>query len=112
MIVSFSVKVSLEYQHESKPVPASEEVKLIINVLSDELELLAGEVILTLGDAHIYSEHYSVVEKQLERVPFKFPKLEITKEINNVEDLESLVFSDFKLVDYLSHTQLKAEMIA
>jgi len=67
---------------------------------------------LSLGDAHIYEEHFSAVEEQLKRVPCKLPTLVINKELRNVEDIERLEAVDFVIQDYICHPSIKAEMIA
>lgn len=60
---------------------------------------------LSLGDAHIYASHMEAVEIQIKRVPYKFPKIEILKDIPSV-------FEDFKLSEYVSHPIIKAPMVA
>ena len=67
---------------------------------------------LSMGDTHVYESHIDAANEQLNRVPYKFPEITITKELNNVEDIENLVYSDFLLVDYNSHPSIKAKMIA
>lgn len=67
---------------------------------------------LNLGDAHIYKQHYHAVTTQLKRIPMKFPTLRVGRRLNTVMDIESLRFEDFELVDYISHSSIKAEMVA
>ncbi len=62
----------------------------------------------TLWDAHIYSNHFDQVNTQLSREPFPFPKLEIKKELNTIEDIENLEWEDFALIWYESHEKIKA----
>lgn len=66
---------------------------------------------ITLGDTHIYEQHINVAQQQVERMPYKFPMLKIPN-INNLNDLGSIQASDFNLVGYISHSALKADMIA
>lgn len=65
---------------------------------------------LTLGDAHIYSSHIEVAKKQLERIPYLFPKIELP-EFTSLEEVEKLTFIDFKIVNYNYHPAIKADMI-
>jgi thymidylate synthase len=44
-------------------------------------------------------------ETQIKRVPYKFPKIEILKDM-------PVVFEDFKLTEYASHPIIKAPMVA
>lgn len=73
---------------------------------------IARKFVLSLGDAHIYEPHYSVVVKQLERIPYQFPKLVINKELNNIQDIENLSYGDISVKDYSSYPTLKAPMIS
>ena len=42
-------------------------------------KLIPGTLIINFGDVHIYQEHVDVVKEQLDREPYKFPKLHIKK---------------------------------
>ena len=63
---------------------------------------------LSLGDAHIYEQHFEAVKTQISRVPHKFPKIEI----NSTENFADMKYEDFTLVDYTSHPTIKAPMVA
>lgn len=73
---------------------------------------------LTFGDTHVYQDHLDAVKTQITRIPNCFPKLEIIKKTDSksIEDIlifvESLKFSDFKLINYQCQSQIKAQMIA
>ena len=64
----------------------------------------------TLWDTHIYSNHFEQVKTQLSREPFDFPKLEIKKELNTLEDIENLEWEDFELIWYNSYPVIKASV--
>ena len=70
-------------------------------------DLNPGEFIHTLGDAHIYSNHFSQVKEQLSRKPFPLPRLVINSEI---KDINKFQYSDFKLEDYQAHPHIKAKV--
>ena len=70
--------------------------------------LEARELILTLGDAHIYEEHYEAVAKQLKREPGKLPDLWMNPD---VDDIFSFTMEDFRLENYEPQETIKAEMI-
>ena len=74
--------------------------------------LTPRKFILSLGDAHIYESHYDVVEKQLQRIPYKFPVLKIDKELKTLEDVENMEYGDFNVVDYSYYPTLKADMVS
>ena len=66
---------------------------------------------LTLGDAHIYENHIDSLKEQINRIPYKFPTINLP-EIKNLKDIEKLTYEDFKINNYMYHPQIKAEMIA
>jgi len=83
---------------------------LLTYIVARMCKLKPGEFIHSIGDAHIYTNHKQQVYKQMFRKPFNPPRLEITKNITNIEDLQALEFEDFKLIDYEYHPVIKAEM--
>lgn len=83
---------------------------LLTKILASVSNLVAGEIIINLGDAHIYKNHIEQVKTQLKRTPMYFPKLKIHKKLNNLQDIENLSFEDFHLIDYHSWPPIKAEM--
>lgn len=66
-----------------------------------------GEFVHTLGDAHIYSNHYEQIELQLSREPYELPKMEINKNVKSIYDFK---YEDFKLVDYVSHPIIRGKV--
>ena len=79
-------------------------------LLSKVTGKIPGDIIINLGDAHIYSNHIEQVRKQLDRHPLKFPRLKVDKKLNSIKDIEKLEYKDFKLVDYISYPTIKAKM--
>ena len=78
---------------------------LLIHILAMECGLEVGEFILTLGDYHIYHEHFSQVKTQLTREPKKLPQLKF-----QTKDIFSYSVNDFKLINYNYDSVLKARM--
>jgi thymidylate synthase len=64
-----------------------------------------GDFVHTLGDAHIYTNHFEQVELQLSRDPRPFPKMSINK---GVTDIFKFDFTDFALQEYDPHPAIKA----
>jgi len=71
-----------------------------------------GEISWLGVDVHLYKNHIEsgVIEKQLEREPRPFPKLEIHKDIRNLVDIENLSYEDLELINYKPHPKIKAQM--
>lgn len=83
---------------------------LLTCLLAKITNLKPGTVTFAGGDTHIYLNHQDQVREQLTRVPYKFPKLNIAKDIKTLEDIENLSFEDIQLIDYQSHATIKAPM--
>ena len=66
-----------------------------------------GEFIHTLGDAHIYSNHFSQINEQLSRKPKSLPILVINKNITNLFNFK---FEDFKLEQYDPYPLIRGQV--
>jgi thymidylate synthase len=80
---------------------------LLTTLLAREAGLTVGELIYTIGDAHIYLNHEEQVREQLKREPFPAPTLWLNSDLDRIQQF---TVSDIKLVNYLSHESIKAEM--
>ena len=78
---------------------------LLVQLIARETGYELGEFVHTLGDAHIYSNHYDQVTEQLSREPRQLPTVRINDEKESIFDLET---SDFELVGYDPHPKIKA----
>ena len=83
---------------------------LLTHIVAKACNLVPHEIVINLGDAHVYNNHIDQVHKQLKRETFYFPLLSIHKEIHTVEDIEKLELGDFQLHDYHSWPVIKAPM--
>ena len=66
-----------------------------------------GDFIHTLGDAHIYTNHFEQTKLQLTRQPKKLPKMIINKKVKNIFDFK---YEDFELVNYEHHPHIKGKV--
>lgn len=78
---------------------------LLTMMVAQVCDMEAAEFVHTLGDAHIYSNHFEQTELQLSREPLPLPQLKLNPEIKNIFDFS---FADFELQDYTSHPHIKA----
>jgi thymidylate synthase len=67
--------------------------------------LAPGEFIHTLGDAHIYRNHFEQVRLQLSRVPAPLPTMELNPAVH---DLFAFRYEDFNLSGYAPQPAIKA----
>lgn len=77
---------------------------LLTILIAKECGLEVGEFVHTLGDAHIYVNHFEQVKEQMSRDAFKLPSLRL----NEFDSIFNLVISDVELIDYESHPFIKA----
>ena len=66
-----------------------------------------GEFIHTLGDTHIYHNHFEQVREQLSRKPLKLPKMKINPLVKDINDFK---YEDFELVNYKSYEAIKGQV--
>jgi thymidylate synthase len=80
---------------------------LLTHLLAQVCDLKVGELIISTGDTHIYTNHVEQVKEQLSRESYPNPTLSLNKEI---KDIDKFTISDIVLTDYKSHGTIKAEM--
>ncbi|XP_059350281.1 thymidylate synthase-like isoform X2 [Daphnia carinata] len=80
---------------------------LLTYMIAHVTGLKPGEFIHTLGDAHVYSNHISALEKQLEREPRPFPTLKIARQVSDIDDFKA---EDFVLEGYDPHPKIPMDM--
>lgn len=77
----------------------------LTHMLAQQCDLDVGEIVLSIGDAHIYSNHFEQVETQLKRTPGPLPKLKIHRKPVSILDYR---YEDFEIVDYEAQAHIKA----
>ena len=80
-------------------------------ILAKRCNLRPKELVISLGDAHIYKDHVEQVVQQLNRTHFPAPRLELSDRITHV-DYADMTIDDFVIIDYESHPALKGKMSA
>lgn len=78
---------------------------LLTMMIAQVCDLKPGTFVHTLGDTHIYHNHYEQVKTQLERQPRKLPTMKINPAVKNIFDFK---FEDFTLENYDPHPGIKA----
>jgi len=78
---------------------------LLIHIIAEECKFGVGEFVHSLGDFHIYEEHFDQVKIQLTREPKRLPTLKfLTKKIDDYKT------KDFELHNYEPHPKIIAPM--
>lgn len=78
---------------------------LLTMMIAQVAGLKLGDFVHTLGDAHLYHNHFDQAKLQLSREPKVLPVMEINPQ---VKDLFAFRFEDFKLVGYEADPSIKA----
>lgn len=82
-------------------------VSFLTHMLAQQCDLGLGEVVVTMGDAHIYLNHIEQVKLQLTREPRQLPKLVLKRKPSSIYDYK---FEDFEIVGYDPHPHIPARV--
>ncbi|GHD35373.1 thymidylate synthase [Parahalioglobus pacificus] len=78
---------------------------LLVHMLAQQCGLKPGEIVISTGDTHIYSNHMAQVREQLSRVPRQLPTLEILRRPDSIYDYR---LEDFEIQGYDAHSHISA----
>lgn len=80
-------------------------VALLTHMLAQQADLGVADVVISLGDAHIYSNHSEQVNTQLSRTPGPLPQLQI---LRRPDSLFEYCYEDFSLTGYEPQAHIPA----
>lgn len=80
---------------------------LLLMMVAQVTGLEPGEFIHTLGDTHIYHNHFDQVRTQLQREPRPLPRMTLNPDVRRLEDFR---YEDFTLTDYDPHPHIKGQV--
>jgi thymidylate synthase len=88
---------------------------LLLEILAKITNMVPDQLIGSLGDTHLYSDHIELVKEQIDREPFELPtlKIEKTDEFWNGFDVSMfghLDVNDFTIENYQSHPTIKLSL--
>lgn len=85
---------------------------LLTHIIARECGLDVGELVHTIGDAHIYLNHFDQVNEQLERTEYPLPTLDIDAlfQLLPAGEYDINTVKMFMLTNYLHHDTIKAKM--
>lgn len=80
---------------------------LLTMMMAQVVGLKPGEFIHTLGDTHIYRNHFEQVEEQLRRDPRPLPKMIINPDVKSIFNF---TYDDFRLEGYDPHPHIAGKV--
>ena len=80
---------------------------LLTMMMAQVCNLQYGDLVISLGDAHIYKNHIEQVHTQILREPYPLPTLKINPNIHAIFDFS---YSDFELIKYQAHPHIKGSV--
>ena len=82
---------------------------LLTHMMSKMTNLQPGSLVISIGDAHIYHNHFDAVDTQLNREPLELPYLEMP-EFRTLDQLLNTHVNQYILEDYNPYPSIKAPM--
>lgn len=80
-------------------------VSFLTHMLAQQCDLEVGEIVHSVGDLHLYSNHLEQARLQLTREPRALPQLRIKRRPDSIFDYK---FDDFEIVGYDPHPHIAA----
>lgn len=80
---------------------------LLTMMLAQVCNLEPGEFVHTLGDTHIYHNHFEQAKEQLRREPLPLPTMRLNPQVKDINDFK---YEDFTLENYECYGAIKAQV--
>ncbi|OAE31014.1 hypothetical protein AXG93_1502s1140 [Marchantia polymorpha subsp. ruderalis] len=80
---------------------------LLTYMIAHVCDLVPGDFVHVLGDAHVYTNHLEPLKEQLKNDPKPFPVLKIK---SSKRDIDSFTADDFELIDYKPNRRIFMKM--
>lgn len=81
---------------------------MLLEMVAHLTGLEARELIISIGNAHLYQNQIEPAKEQIKRTPYRFPKLNITGEVKSIDDFGP---DNFILESYEAHPHIKAPLV-
>lgn len=81
---------------------------LLLHMVAQVTGLEARELVVSIGNAHLYTNHLDQAREQVQRKPLPFPKLRIVGEMTDIDGFSE---ENFVLENYEAHPHIKAPLV-
>lgn len=78
---------------------------LLTLMVAQVVDMMPGDFVHTVGDAHIYNNHFEQVDQYLAEEIYPMPTIKLNPEIKEIDDFK---FEDIELVGYKCGPIIKA----
>ncbi|ETN42354.1 thymidylate synthase [Cyphellophora europaea CBS 101466] len=83
---------------------------LLTHMLCHACDLVPGELVHTMGDAHVYLDHVDALKEQLGREPREFPTLRVAREDRGMGNMDGWKVEELVVEGYRPHGAVKMKM--
>lgn len=81
---------------------------MLLQMVAKLTGLEARELIVSIGNAHLYTNHLDQAKEQVQRTPSKLPLLKISGDQKTIDDFKA---EDFELLNYEPQAHIKAPLV-
>lgn len=78
---------------------------LLLSMVAHVTGYKTGDLIISLGDVHLYKNHWDAAVKQTHRTPLKLPTLYLKSDVKNIDDF---TVNDIEIENYKHYPRIKA----
>jgi thymidylate synthase len=92
---------------------------LLLYIIAEIERMVPEEIIGNLGDTHLYLNHIDQAKEQISRESYDLPKIIVdsegwswleNKDLNFDRLINSMKIEDFKIENYICHSEIKAPL--
>lgn len=83
---------------------------LLTHMLAHACDLVPGELIHTMGDAHVYLDHIDALKEQLLREPREFPTFNVKRDDRGSGNMDGWKVEELEVLGYKPHGGIKMKM--
>ena len=79
----------------------------LTHLIAHHCDLIPDNFVYYLGNCHIYDDHEYILNEQIKKEPFTFPKISIK---NKYDSIDKYTIDDFEITNYKSHEKIIMKM--